>query len=189
MFFRSNCEVSNISDLEIPPHDKRILEILSIKYQKLAEAQEISHNRHIEWQRELKNMEYERNNRNNEWKKIVFRKREEENEINSQKLLDAKRKLVQSQNCLRTLMLQKDERLEKQQQTSKLQRAFNFASWKITEDARRRAVEEALRQLLARDAQYRKELKGHVENRVEAAKERRSYHRKKYIQVIYIIYF
>ena len=111
----------------------------------------------MEWQQELKNMEYERNNRNNEWKKIVFRKREEENEINSQKLLDAKRKLVQSQNCLRTLMLQKDERREKQQQTSKLQRAFNFASWKITEDARRRAVEEALRQLLARDAQYRKE--------------------------------
>ena len=71
---RPNCEVSNISDLEIPPHDKRILEILSIKYQKLAETQEISHNRHIEWQQELKNMEYERNNRNNEWKKIVFRK-------------------------------------------------------------------------------------------------------------------
>ena len=143
----------------------------------------------MEWQQELKNMEYERNNRNNEWKKIVFRKREEENEINSQKLLDAKRKLVQSQNCLRTLMLQKDERREKQQQNSQLQRAFNFASWKITEDARRRAVEEALRQLLARDAQYRKELKGHVENRVEAAKERRKYHRKQYIQVMYIMYF
>ena len=79
----------------------------------------------MEWQQELRNMECERNNRNNEWKKIVFRKREEENEINSQKLLDAKRKLVQSQNCLRTLMLQKDERREKQQQNSLFSYAYD----------------------------------------------------------------
>ena len=92
---------------------------------------------------------------------------------------------MQSQNHLQNLMLQKDERREKLHQTAKIQKAFNFASWKVTEESRRGAVEEALEQLLARDTQYRKELKGHIENRVEAAKERRAYNRHQYIQVGY----
>ena len=173
----------NISDLDIPAHDKRILELLAIKYNNLAEAEEQSHARHEEWRREMGDIENERKNRDEEWRNVVLKKREQENEINSQKLLDAKRKLVQSQNHLRKLMLQKEERREKLHENAKVQKAFNFASWKLAEDARRGAVEEALEQLLARDTQYRKELKGHIENKVEAAKERRSYHRKQYIQV------
>ena len=177
--------IPNISDLDIPAHDKRILELLAIKYHKLEEAEEKSHARHLEWQREIHDIAYQRDHRDEEWKNVVMKKRQEENKINSQKLLDSKRKLVQSQNHLRNLMLQKDERREKLHETAKIQKAFNFASWKVTEESRRGAVEEALEQLLARDTQYRKELKGHIENRVEAAKERRAYHRKQYIQVDY----
>ena len=174
--------------MDIPTHDKRILELLAIKYHKLAKAEQESHARHLEWQNEVQKLKHNQKHRDEEWKNVVLRKREEENKINSQKLLDAKRKLVQSQNHLRNLMLQREERREKMYENAKMQKAFNFASWKIAEDARRGAVEDALEQLLARDTQYRKELKGHIENRVEAAKERRAYHRKQYVQV-YIIEF
>ena len=139
-----------------------------MKYHKLAEAEEQAHVRHLEWQREIENIENERKNRDIEWKNIVLKKREQENKMNSQILLDAKRKLVQSQNYLRNLIIQKDERREKLHQNAKMQKAFNFASWKLTEEARRSAVEEALEQLLARDTQYRKELNGHIENRSSA---------------------
>ena len=174
--------LSKINDMDIPAHDKRILQLLAIKYHKLAKAEQESHARHLEWQKEAKR--YDQKQRDEEWKNVVLRKREEQNKINSQKLLEAKRKLVQSQNHLRNLMLQREERREKLYQNAKMQKAFNFASWKISEDARRGAVEEAFQQLLARDTQYRKELKGHIENRVEAAKERRAYHRNQYIQVL-----
>ena len=173
--------LNKISDMDIPLHDKRILELLAIKYQKLAKAEQESHTRHLQWQKELQNLKHNQNHE--EWKKVVLKKREEESKINSQKLLESKRKLVQSQNHLRNLMLQREERRVKLYENAKMQKAFNFASWKISEDARRGAVEDALEQLLARDTQYRKELKGHIENRVEAAKERRAFHRKQYIQV------
>ena len=169
--------------MDIPAHDKRILELLALKYHNLAKAEQESHARHLQWQKEVQNLKHNQKCRDEEWKNVVLRKREEENKINSQKLLEAKRKLVQSQNHLRNLMLQREERREKMYENAKMQKAFSFASWKIAEDARRGAVEDALEQLLARDTQYRKELKGHIENRVEAAKERRAFHRKQYIQV------
>ena len=154
-----------------------------MKYQKLAEAEEQAHVRHLEWKREVENIEFERKNRDFAWAKLVLTKRKQEDEINSQKLMDAKQKFLQSQNHLRNLMLEKQERRDKLHQNAQLQRNFNFVTWKLGEEARRGAVEEALDQLLARDTQYRKELKGHVENRVDAAKERRAFHRQQYIQV------
>ena len=42
------------------------------------------------------------------------------------------------------------------------------------EDARRVAVEAALAELLARDTQYRKELKAHLETRLQNAEARRT---------------
>ena len=185
MYFNSYSNLQNFSNMDLPVHDRRILELLSIKYHKLAEAEEKAHVRHLEWQREVENIEYERKNRDVEWRNLILKKREQENKVNNQKLLDTKQKLVQSQNYLRNLIMQKQERREKLHQNAKIQKAFNFASWKVTEEDKRSAVEEALEQLLARDTQYRKELKGHVESRVETAKQRRTYHRQQYIQVFY----
>ena len=54
---------------------------------------------------------------------------------------------------------------------------------RVAEEARRQAVEEALEQLLARDTQYRKELRSHLDTRMEIAKKRRSFHRQQYKEV------
>ena len=54
---------------------------------------------------------------------------------------------------------------------------------RAAEEARRQAVEEALEQLLARDTQYRKELRSHLDTRMEIAKKRRSFHRQQYKEV------
>ena len=70
-------------------------------------------------------MKYERKYRDDEWRNVVLKNRQEENKINRKKLLDAKRKLVQSQNHLRNLMLQKEEKREKLHQNAKLQKAFD----------------------------------------------------------------
>ena len=50
----------------------------------------------------------------------------------------------------------------------------HFQVFKENEDARRIAVEAALSELLARDTQYRKELKAHLETRLQNAEARRT---------------
>ena len=45
--------------------------------------------------------------------------------------------------------------------------------WRKQEDSKRLTVESALNELLARDTQYRKELKAHIENRLQQAERRR----------------
>ena len=50
----------------------------------------------------------------------------------------------------------------------------HFQVFKDNEEARRIAVEAALSELLARDTQYRKELKAHLETRLENAEARRN---------------
>ena len=50
----------------------------------------------------------------------------------------------------------------------------SFQIFRENEDARRVAVEGALAELLARDTQYRKELKAHLETRLQNAEARRT---------------
>ena len=50
----------------------------------------------------------------------------------------------------------------------------SFQMFRENEDARRVAVEGALAELLARDTQYRKELKAHLETRLQNAEARRT---------------
>merc|ERR1712029_450252 len=61
---------------------------------------------------------------------------------------------------------------------------MGIKEWMTGEEARRNAVEEVLEQLLARDTQYRKELSCHLDNRMEIAKRRRSFHRQQYREYI-----
>ena len=50
----------------------------------------------------------------------------------------------------------------------------SFQEFRENEDGRRVAVEGALAELLARDTQYRKELKAHLETRLQTAEARRT---------------
>ena len=177
----------DISNLDISSHDKRILELLSLKYQKLKEADRKAHIYHLKWQHNLQRMEDYRAEKDLEWKNLIQVKRKQENEINHRKLLEAKKRFVHSQNYLRSLILKRQQKREEMCQTAIKQKEMTLAAWRHAEEAKRIAVEEALQQLLARDTQYRKELKGHIECRLETAKERRKYHREQYRQVNFII--
>ena len=176
-------EVSDFSNMDLLVHDKRILELLSLKYRQLAAAEKEAHLRHLEWQRDNQDMEQKRANKDIQWQNLVLAKRKQEYEINSKKMLEAKNEFIRSQTNLRNLIIKKEQRREKLYDNAVMQKRFSLARWKFGEEARRSVVEEALEQLLARDAQYRKELKSHIQTRLEAAKERKRYHRQQYIQV------
>jgi len=169
-----------LSPDELSPQDIRILELLTLKQQKFQQAQEIAHKRHLEWQQEIKEIQESHRVRETRWRHHIESKRKAENSVNEQRLLEARNKFIQSQNLLRKLIQEKEDRrkelMENQNQKGQEIRA--------AEEARRQAVEEALEQLLARDTQYRKELRSHLDTRMEIAKKRRSFHRQQYKEYI-----
>merc|ERR1712029_593812 len=81
----------------------------------------------------------------------------------------------------RKLIQDKEERRKEAVETNAF--TLKIKEWMTGEEARRNAVEEVLEQLLARDTQYRKELSCHLDNRMEIAKRRRSFHRQQYREV------
>ena len=62
-------------------------------------------------------------------------------------------------------------------------RTEQFVQWRKHEEARRFAVDSAIKELFARDFQYRKELKSHIENRLQNAEKRRRSLRQRSIEV------
>ena len=62
-------------------------------------------------------------------------------------------------------------------------RTEQFLQWRKHEEARRFAVDSAIKELFARDFQYRKELKSHIENRLQNAEKRRRSLRQRSIEV------
>lgn len=60
-----------------------------------------------------------------------------------------------------------------------------LSQWKSVEETRRLAVEEALSELLSRDAIYRRELSDHLNRKVENANLKRTSRIEQYKEVIF----
>ena len=64
-------------------------------------------------------------------------------------------------------------------------RQEQFLQWIRNEEARKVAVEAALNEFMARDTQYRKDLKAHIESRLYNADKKRRIIRQQTIEVIF----
>ena len=122
------------------------------------------------------------------WHKELMQKRQQEDKYNEAKLMETRQKLMDAQIQLQILIEKKQDKSSQLVEEANKRRQKKFSKWKSFEEARRFAVEAALNELLARDTQYRKELRAHIESKIHNAERRRRIFRERSIEVnLYLV--
>ena len=83
-----------------------------MKRKRAALAEERARVHHILWQEESAHLEQERAEREHIWRQQVAHKRLHESLANEQRLIEARKRFLESQDLLRRLIKEKDERAE-----------------------------------------------------------------------------
>jgi len=100
-------------------------------------------------------------------------------------LQQARDQFIQSQEYLRQLLKEKDDRKKKLLDTIVKQKEALIREHREQEESKRMAVDNAVRDLLNRDTQYRNELKNQVEEKMERAEKNKKLREKhKHINII-----
>ena len=154
-------------------HDRRMLQLLASKKLEEWEKDRSAHTFRQKWAQEY--LLWKKNKENHEllWQKELKSKRKRESESNESRLFDMRNQVMQAQNHLKCLIHQKQLKYDQLAQRAQRLKLEQIIEWRKQEDSKRLTVESALNELLARDTQYRKELKAHIENRLQQAEKRR----------------
>ena len=170
-FFIDFCRLLETHDLL--DHDRRMLQLLASKKLEEWEKDRSAHTFRQKWAQEY--LLWKKNKENHEllWQKELKSKRKRESESNESRLFDMRNQVMQAQNHLKCLIHQKQLKYDQLAQRAQRLKLEQIIEWRKQEDSKRLTVESALNELLARDTQYRKELKAHIENRLQQAEKRR----------------
>lgn len=144
-----------------------------MKSLRLVQAEGRAHQLHLEWQGNREALERSRQTRDAEWAQQVERKRLDVEERYGHVLEQARQRYQESREALENLIREKDIEHRRRLDEVHLKRRASFLNRRALEEARRMAVEEAVERLLARDSQYREELRSHSEARHSEARRRR----------------
>ena len=171
IFFIDFCRLLETHDLL--DHDRRMLQLLASKKLEEWEKDRSAHTFRQKWAQEY--LLWKKNKENHEllWQKELKSKRKRESESNESRLFDMRNQVMQAQNHLKCLIHQKQLKYDQLAQRAQRLKLEQIIEWRKQEDSKRLTVETALNELLARDTQYRKELKAHIENRLQQAEKRR----------------
>ena len=171
IFFIDFCRLLETHDLL--DHDRRMLQLLASKKLEEWEKDRSAHTFRQKWAQEY--LLWKKNKENHEllWQKELKSKRKRESESNESRLFDMRNQVMQAQNHLKCLIHQKQLKYDQLAQRAQRLKLEQIIEWRKQEDSKRLTVESALNELLARDTQYRKELKAHIENRLQQAEKRR----------------
>merc|ERR1711915_1030075 len=139
----------------------------------------------IQWEEEKCKRELEKNELEKEYRKQLTAKRRKENDECHKRLQQARDQFIQSQEYLRQLLKEKDDRKKKLLDTIVKQKEALIREHREQEESKRMAVDNAVRDLLNRDTQYRNELKNQVEEKMERAEKNKKLREKhKHINII-----
>ncbi|CAB4058576.1 unnamed protein product [Lepeophtheirus salmonis] len=158
---------------DIPDHDRRILERLALKKRNKEMLNRVADEKHKEWQKERSHSLEAKRSQEMMWSSFVEKKRRSECEQNEIRMMEARKKMEESQNRLRLLIHEKEQRIQLALQDSKRARSDQYLEWHTGEEQRRKAVESALQELLVRDTRYRRDLASHLESRLQSVDARR----------------
>jgi len=163
-------------------HDRKILHRLASKRIQMLENEAKAQSFRQKWASELTKWKQNKENMELFWQNEVLRKRRYEQDFNEDRLLEAREKLLNVQLQLSLLIEKKQEKADEMVAKAQKRRTEQFLQWRKHEEARRFAVDSAIKELFARDFQYRKELKSHIENRLQNAEKRRRSLRQRSIE-------
>jgi len=175
----------DIDQLQISQQDLRILEILANRNNEEQARKHKQQKLRIQWEEEKCKRELEKNELEKEYRKQLTAKRRKENDECHKRLQQARDQFIQSQEYLRQLLKEKDDRKKKLLDTIVKQKEALIREHREQEESKRMAVDNAVRDLLNRDTQYRNELKNQVEEKMERAEKNKKLREKhKHINII-----
>ncbi|XP_023348404.1 trichohyalin, partial [Eurytemora carolleeae] len=152
VFSRSEIDVSK---MKISQQESRIIEILAFKrYQEEYEERRKEKERR-KWEKDRKGREMTKKETEREFRKQLLQKRRKENEECQRRLILAREQFLESQEYLRQLLKDKDERKKNLIETINRQKRTLIRQWREREETRKSSVDTAVQQLLQRDTQYR----------------------------------
>jgi len=166
----------DIDRLQISQQDLRILEILALRNNAEWERRQEQHRLRVQWEDEKRDREARREEIEKENRRQLTVKRRKETEDCQRRLLHARERFLKSQEHLRQLLKEKDDRKKELLQSIVRQKELLVLRHRENEERRRGAVEQAVTDLLTRDTQYREELKTQVEKKLALAETRRRQH-------------
>ena len=163
----------DLSRIKVTEHDCRLLELMALKKRQQCLQEIKAERQHAEWVAERKEREQNRVMLSREWQRNLEAKRKQETEDNQRRLRNARTGFINSQELLRKLLKEKDERKKVLLENMNKKRVETMKEQREVEEARSQAVVNAVKELLARDTQYRKALQADLERRQETAEKRR----------------
>jgi len=166
----------DIDRLQISQQDLRILEILALRNNAEWERRQEQHRLRVQWEDEKRDREARREEIEKESRRQLTVKRRKETEDCQRRLLHARERFLKSQEHLRQLLKEKDDRKKELLQSIVRQKELLVLRHRENEERRRGAVEQAVTDLLTRDTQYREELRTQVEKKLALAETRRRQH-------------
>jgi len=166
----------DIDRLQISQQDLRILEILALRNNAEWERRQEQHRLRVQWEDEKRDRETRREEIEKENRRQLTVKRRKETEDCQRRLLHARERFLKSQEHLRQLLKEKDDRKKELLQSIVRQKELLVLRHRENEERRRGAVEQAVTDLLTRDTQYREELRTQVEKKLALAETRRRQH-------------
>ncbi len=173
-----------IDSHDLLEQDRKSLHKLALKRCETLEGERQSQSCQAKWAQEYLRWKQDREALELLWHRELIEKRRKDNKHNEKRLLEAREKLLAVQIQLKILIEKKAQKSEEMAQKAQIVRAEKNLEWRFREDTRRLAVESALNELLARDTQYRKELKAHIENRLQLAQKRKMILRQRSLEVL-----
>lgn len=174
----------DIDQLQISQQDLRLLEILTIRNNAEQERKQHQHKLRIQWEEERCQREAAKTELEKEYRKQVSAKRRKESSNCARRLEAARDRLIRSQEHLRSLLKEKDDRKKVLIDTIAKQKEALLREHRECEESRRLAVDNAVKDLLARDTLYRNELKVQLEEKIKNAEKRKKlYDNQKLVSV------
>eukprot|EP00092_Neocalanus_flemingeri_P009343 GFUD01010055.1.p1 GENE.GFUD01010055.1~~GFUD01010055.1.p1 ORF type:complete len:782 (-),score=232.97 GFUD01010055.1:117-2462(-) len=166
----------DIDQLQISQQDLRILEILALRNNEEQDRRQKQHKLRIQWEEEKCKRELEKSELEKEYRKQLTAKRRKENDDCQRRLQQARERFIRSQEYLRQLLKEKDDRKKELIVTIVRHKEALIRGHQEQEDSKRVAVDNAVKDLLNRDTQYRNELKKQVEEKLKKAERNRKQH-------------
>jgi len=163
----------DIDQMQISQQDLRILEILAIRNNEEAARRTKQYKLRIQWEEEKSKRELEKSELEKEYRKNLTAKRRKDDDECQRRLQQARERFIKSQEYLRQLLKEKDDRKKELVNTIIQQKEVLIREHREHEDSKRTAVDNAVKDLLNRDTQYRNVLRMQVEEKLKKAERNR----------------
>jgi len=163
----------DIDQMQISQQDLRILEILAIRNNEEVIRKNKQNKLRIQWEEEKCKRELEKNELEKEYRRNLTAKRRKDDDACQRRLQQARERFIKSQEHLRQLLKEKDDRKKELVNTIMQQKEALIREHRETEDSKRAAVDNAVKDLLNRDTQYRNVLRIQVEEKMKKAEHNR----------------